>query len=332
MTSEIFPETTASAAVAAPPDASTAARNRLVINLLLGSAFVLMLNETMMNVAIPTIKESLGVTPSAAQWLTTAFLLTMAVVIPVTGFLLQRLNTRPVFILALSLFSIGTAIAIASQSLPLLVLARVVQASGTAVMMPLLMTTVMTLVPPESRGRMMGNISIVMSLAPALGPVVGGAIVHFLPWQFLFILVLPIALLSLGLGLRLMVNVSTPRYAPLDVFSVIISALAFGGVVYGLSAFGNRDGFDPVQAWGALGVGVVTMVIFVWRQLVLQKKNAALLDLRTFKSYNFAIANVMFVVRWPRCSVPSAFCPTICRTCSSSTSSMSVGSCCRADC
>ena len=296
MTSEIFPETTASAAVAAPPDASTAARNRLVINLLLGSAFVLMLNETMMNVAIPTIKESLGVTPSAAQWLTTSFLLTMAVVIPVTGFLLQRLNTRPVFILALSLFSIGTAIAIASQSLPLLVLARVVQASGTAVMMPLLMTTVMTLVPPESRGRMMGNISIVMSLAPALGPVVGGAIVHFLPWQFLFILVLPIALLSLGLGLRLMVNVSTPRYAPLDVFSVIISAFAFGGVVYGLSAFGNRDGFDPVQAWGALGVGVVTMVIFVWRQLVLQKKNAALLDLRTFKSYNFAIANVMFVV------------------------------------
>jgi len=296
MTSETFPETTASAAVAAPPDAGTAARNRLVINLLLGSAFVLMLNETMMNVAIPTIKESLGVTPSAAQWLTTAFLLTMAVVIPVTGFLLQRLNTRPVFILALTLFSTGTAIAIASQSLPLLVLARVVQASGTAVMMPLLMTTVMTLVPPESRGRMMGNISIVMSLAPALGPVVGGAIVHFLPWQFLFILVLPIALLSLGLGLRLMVNVSTPRYAPLDVFSVIISALAFGGVVYGLSAFGNRDGFDPVQAWGALGVGVVTMVIFVWRQLVLQKKNAALLDLRTFKSYNFAIANVMFVV------------------------------------
>ena len=273
-----------------------AARNTLVINLLLVSAFVLMLNETMMNVAIPTIKDSLGVTASAAQWLTTAFLLTMAVVIPITGFLLQRLNTRPVFVLALSLFSAGTALAIVSQSLPLMIVARVIQASGTAVMMPLLMTTVMTLVAPENRGKMMGNISIVMSLAPAIGPVVGGTIIHFLPWQFLFILVLPIALISLGLGWRLMVNVTTPRYAPLDVLSVILSAFAFGGLVYGLSAFGNRDGFDPMLAWGPLGIGIVAMVIFVTRQLMLQKKDAALLDLRTFKSYNFTVANIMFVI------------------------------------
>jgi DHA2 family lincomycin resistance protein-like MFS transporter len=284
------------AAVAAAQHPANASRNTLVINLLLVSAFVLMLNETMMNVAIPTIKDALGVTPSAAQWLTTAFLLTMAVVIPVTGFLLQRLNTRPVFILALALFSTGTALAIVSQSLPLLIVARVIQASGTAVMMPLLMTTVMTLVAPENRGKMMGNISIVMSLAPAIGPVVGGTIIHFLPWQFMFILVLPIALLSLGLGLRLMVNVTTPRYAPLDVFSVIVSAFAFGGVVYGLSAFGNRDGFDPMMAWGPLGIGVVAMAIFIWRQLQLQKKDAALLDLRTFQAYNFTVANIMFVI------------------------------------
>ncbi len=277
-------------------DPSHAARNGLVINLLLVSAFVLMLNETMMNVAIPTIKDALHVTPSDAQWLTTAFLLTMAVVIPVTGFLLQRLNTRPVFVLALSLFSAGTALAIVSQSLPLLIVARVVQASGTAVMMPLLMTTVMTLVPPENRGKMMGNISIVMSLAPAIGPVIGGTIINFFPWQFLFILVLPIALISLGLGLRLMVNVGTPRYAPLDVFSVIVSAFAFGGLVYGLSAFGTPGGYDPLMAWGPLIVGIVAMVIFVTRQLSLQKKDAALLDLRTFKSYNFTVANILFVI------------------------------------
>jgi MFS transporter, DHA2 family, lincomycin resistance protein len=218
------------------------------------------------------------------------------VVIPVTGFLLQRLNTRPVFILALSLFSAGTALAIVSQNLPLLIVARVIQASGTAVMMPLLMTTVMTLVPPENRGKMMGNISIVMSLAPAIGPVVGGTIINFFPWQFLFILVLPIALLSLGLGLRLMVNVGTPRYAPLDVFSVIVSAFAFGGLVYGLSAFGTPGGYDPLMAWGPLIVGIVAMAIFVTRQLSLQKKDAALLDLRTFKSYNFTVANIMFVI------------------------------------
>jgi MFS transporter, DHA2 family, lincomycin resistance protein len=281
----------------APSDSSHAARNSLVINLLLVSAFVVMLNETIMNVAIPTIKDAFGVPASAAQWLTTAFLLTMAVVIPVTGFLLQRLHTRPVFILAMSLFSTGTALAIVAPSLELLVLARVVQASGTAVMMPLLMTTVMTLVPPEQRGKMMGNISVVMSLAPAAGPVVAGVILNYLPWRFLFILVLPIALLSLALGGRRMVNVTTPRYAPLDVFSVIVSAFAFGGIVYGLSGFASPAGAgDTLSVWAPLLVGLLAMAVFIWRQLALQKTNSPLLDLRTFSSYNFTVSNIMFVI------------------------------------
>lgn len=276
---------------------SFAVRNRLVINLLLASAFVVMLNETIMNVAIPTIRDAFSVSPSDAQWLTTAFLLTMAVVIPVTGFLLQRLNTRPIFILSLSLFSAGTALAIIAPTLPVLILARVVQASGTAVMMPLLMTTVMTLVPPQERGRMMGSISVVMSLAPALGPVAAGIILNFLPWRFLFILVLPIALIALAIGARRMVNVTTPRYAPLDVFSVIVSAFAFGGLVYGLSAFADPNAAaNPAEIWAPLAVGVVAMVVFVWRQIVLQKTNSPLLDLRTFASYNFTISNIMFVI------------------------------------
>ena len=283
--------------MAEPTHPAHAARNSLVINLLLVSAFVVMLNETILNVAIPTIKDALGVPASAAQWLTTAFLLTMAVVIPVTGFLLQRLNTRPIFILAMSLFSVGTALAIFAPNLELLVIARVVQASGTAVMMPLLMTTIMTLVPPEHRGRMMGNISVVMSLAPAAGPVVSGVILNFLPWRYLFILVLPIALLSLVLGARKMVNVTTSRYAPLDVFSVIVSAFAFGGIVYGLSGFASPDGAtDAMSVWVPLGVGIVAMAIFIWRQIALQKSNAPLLDLRTFASYNFTVANIMFVI------------------------------------
>jgi DHA2 family lincomycin resistance protein-like MFS transporter len=134
------------------------ARNRLVINLLLVSAFVVILNETIMAVAIPRLMTSLGVTAGAAQWLTTAFLLTMAVVIPMTGFLLQRMHTRAIFILAMSLFSIGTLAAAVAPGLVLLVVARVIQASGTAIMLPLLMTTVMTLVPPDTRGKTMGNI------------------------------------------------------------------------------------------------------------------------------------------------------------------------------
>jgi DHA2 family lincomycin resistance protein-like MFS transporter len=270
------------------------ARNRLVINLLLVSAFVVILNETIMSVAIPRLMASLGVTASAAQWLTTAFLLTMAVVIPMTGFLLQRLSTRTSFTIAMSLFSTGTLAAALAPGLGLLVVARVIQASGTAIMLPLLMTTVMTLVPPETRGKTMGNITTVISVAPAIGPTLSGLILNYLHWRWLFVLVLPIAVASLWLGVRRIENVTTPREAPLDVLSVILSAFAFGGAVYGLSLLGvPRQAGNP-PAWMPLAVGGVAMVAFVRRQLVLQRTNTALLDLRTFGSRNFTICLLLF--------------------------------------
>jgi len=284
-------------AAAAPIDQSTAARNRLVIALLLISTFVVFLNETIMSVAIPHLMADLGVTASAAQWLTTAFLLTMAVVIPITGFLLQRINTRPIYILAMSIFSVGTAICAMSPGIGLLIFGRVIQATGTAIMMPLLMTTVMQLVPPEGRGKTMGNISIVMSVAPAIGPTIAGLILTYLEWRWMFILVLPIAIGALALGAKLMQNVSTPRYAPLDVISVILSALAFGGIVYGLSALGEGAGHEQaIPVWAPLAIGLVAMAIFVWRQLTLQKHDRALLDLRTFGYANYTFSVVTMAI------------------------------------
>lgn len=283
----------------APADASNAARNKLVIALLLVSTFVVFLNETIMSVAIQPLMTDLGVTASAAQWLTTAFLLTMAVVIPITGFLLQRINTRPIYMLAMSIFSVGTLICAVSPGLELLVFGRVIQATGTAIMMPLLMTTVMTLVPPETRGKTMGNISIVMSVAPAIGPTIGGFILTHFDWRFMFILVLPIALAALALGAWRMKNVSTPRSTPLDFISVILSALAFGGIVYGLSSFGEAAsavGESGMSPWIPLGIGLVTMVLFVWRQLTLQKQDKALLDLRTFAHTNYTLSVVMMAI------------------------------------
>jgi DHA2 family lincomycin resistance protein-like MFS transporter len=162
-------------------------------------------------------------------------------------------------------------------------------------MMPLLMTTVMTLVPHNERGKMMGYISIVMSVAPAIGPVFAGLLIESLDWRWIFILVLPISLGALALGWRMIVNVTTPRYAPLDIASVIVSALAFGGIVYGLSALGH-DAPGSIPAWIPLAVGVVTMLVFVFRQLQLQKTDSALLDLRTLKSKNFTISMGMIAV------------------------------------
>ncbi|WP_299345603.1 MDR family MFS transporter [uncultured Maritalea sp.] len=274
------------------------ARNRLVIALLLGSTFVVFLNETIMTVALPRLMVALDVSAGAVQWLTTAFLLTMAVVIPVTGFLIQRMNTRPIFILAMSIFALGTLICALSPGLELLIFGRVVQAVGTAIMMPLLMTTVMTLVPPEARGKTMGNISIVISVAPAIGPAISGFILNYMEWRWLFILVLPIALLALVLGAKWMKNVTEPRYAPLDFLSVILSAIAFGGIVYGLSGLGGEETAEiaGLPAWGTLLIGAVVMVVFILRQLSLQKKDAALLDFRTFQSKLYSICLAMLAI------------------------------------
>jgi DHA2 family lincomycin resistance protein-like MFS transporter len=276
--------------------AEHAARNRLVINLLLVSAFVVILNETIMGVAIPRLMASLDVTAAAAQWLTTAFLLTMAVVIPMTGFLLQRLTTRTIFTLAMTLFSTGTLAAALAPGLELLVVARVIQASGTAIMLPLLMTTVMTLVPAETRGKTMGNITTVISVAPAIGPTLSGLILNYLHWRWLFLLVLPIALASLWLGRRRIENVTTPREAPLDFLSVILSVFAFGGGVYGLSTLGAPREPGTPPGWLALAVGAVAMTVFVRRQLKLQRTSSALLDLRTFRSRNFRFSVLLFAI------------------------------------
>jgi MFS transporter, DHA2 family, lincomycin resistance protein len=269
------------------PDRLPAESVRVLAVLLIG-AFVVILNETALNIALPKIMVDLSIDERTAQWLTTGFMLTMAVVIPVTGWIMERLQTRAVFTLAMSLFSVGTLIAALSWTFPLLLAGRLVQASGTAVMMPLLMTTVMELVPPGARGRVMGTISLVISAAPAIGPTMSGVILQFLPWRFVFAIVLPIALAILLVGLRQVPNLNELVPVKLDTLSVPLAALGFGGLVYGLSLVGS-----PTAGWwleAALGVGTVSLGLFIWRQLVLQRTDAALLDLRTFTFPIFATA------------------------------------------
>lgn len=269
-------------------------REQLAVWLLLGSAFVVILNETIMGVALPELMHTLDISASEGQWLTTAFLLTMSVVIPITGMLIQRVGTRALFIVAMSLFSIGTLIAAVAPGLPVLLVGRVVQACGTAIMMPLLMTTVVTLVPPSQRGRLMGRISIVMSVAPALGPTVSGLILEVLSWRWLFLLVLPIALFALVLGGIRMPNVGVRKRTSIDLLSVLLSVLGFGGLVYGLSEVGSAaNGAAVVSPFVPAVVGAAALALFVWRQLVLQRSDRALLDLRTFKSRPYALSVIL---------------------------------------
>ena len=278
----------------AASQARLSTRDRQVIGILLVATFVVILNETIMSVALPRLMVDLDINARTVQWLTTAFMLTMAVVIPMTGFLLQRISTRTVFILAMGLFSTGTLLAAISPGFWMLLPARVVQASGTAVMIPLLMTTVLTLVPAERRGVVMGNLSIAISVAPAIGPTLSGLVLQFLSWRFMFVLVLPIALASLIYGSRRLVNIGQPGHQKLDVGSVLLSAFAFGSLVYGLSQLGGDSGSQ--MTLGFIGFGLVCMLLFGWRQLRLIRSGSPLLDLRAFRFPMFGVSVALLCV------------------------------------
>lgn len=266
-----------------------------LIALLVAAAFVVILNETIMSVALPDLMVEFGVTAATAQWLTTAFMLTMAVVIPFTGWLLLRLPLRLVFIIAMTTFTVGTVVASLAPVFPMLVAGRVVQAVGTAIMMPLLMTTVLNVVPADRRGRTMGVISIVIAVAPAIGPTVGGVVLDSLSWRWMFWSVLPIAVLALIAGGALIRNVTATRRIPLDAFSGVLSALGFAGLIYGLSSIGEAAmGNALVSPWIPVAVGVVALAVFVWRQLSLE--DDALLDVRAFAVPTFTVSLVLMLI------------------------------------
>lgn len=264
----------------------------MTLAVLVLGAMIMILNETSLSVALPAIMADFGIPATSAQWLTTGFMLTMAVVIPATGYLLERLRTRQIFLFAVVAFLVGTVVAAMAPVFPLLLLGRIVQASGTALMMPLLMTVTMTLVPPQRRGSVMGVISIVISVAPALGPTVGGFILNSLTWHFIFWAMVPLVVLILVFGLIKLPNVGEQRTIPLDFLSVVLSVLAFGGLVYGLSSINAILKGEGTTEIIITVVGLISLIIFVRRQNALAKDNRALMDLSPFRvrNYRFAIA------------------------------------------
>jgi DHA2 family lincomycin resistance protein-like MFS transporter len=273
--------------------AAVPGRTPAVIRLLVLATFVVILNETIMINAIPRLMGDLRITEQTAQWLSTAFMLTMAAVIPITGWFLRRVTTRTAYTTAMGLFLLGTALAAVAPTFAVLLGARIVQASGTAVMMPLLMTTLMQVVPEEDRGRVMGNVTLAISVAPAMGPAVSGVILQFGSWRLLFAVVLPIAAVITWGGLRQLKNVGEPQFSTIDWLSVVTAAAGFGGLVYGLSQF---EGGDIRVAGAIVAAGLLTIAVFVVRQLSLQKHGAPLMDLRTLRHRTYTVALILMSV------------------------------------
>ncbi|MFI8972347.1 MDR family MFS transporter [Nocardia asteroides] len=272
---------------------TTKGRTPTVIRVLVLATFVVILNETIMINAIPRLMADLHVTEVAAQWVSTAFMLTMAAIIPTTGWFLQRVTTRQAYATAMGVFIAGTVISALAPSFAVLLIGRIIQAGGTAVMMPLLMTTLMTVVAEQDRGRVMGNVTLAISVAPAMGPVISGLILQVASWRWLFVIMLPIAGVVTWLGLRQLENVGEPQAGRIDVLSVALAALGFGGLVFGLSKFHSGTYTTPALI---VAGGVALVAAFALRQIQLQRNGTPLLDLRVLLSGTYSKALVLMAV------------------------------------
>lgn len=267
-----------------------------VIGVLVLAALLMILNETVLSVALPQLMQDFSVDAATAQWLTTGFMLTMAVVIPTTGFMLQRFTTRALFLAAIVLFLVGTALAAVAPTFAVILLGRIVQAAGTAIILPLLMTTTITEVPVQHRGAVMGLNSVVISVAPAIGPTVAGFVVDALSWRWLFGLMLVFDVLVLAAGFALVRLPGRTRRTPLDLWSVLLSVVGFGGLVYGLANISVLVSDGTAGPVVSLVVGVLALALFVLRQKKSARTGSALLDLGPFSVPAFRVSVAIVVV------------------------------------
>ncbi|KQL35778.1 DHA2 family efflux MFS transporter permease subunit [Psychrobacillus sp. FJAT-21963] len=263
-----------------------------MIAILFVGAFIAFLNNTLLNVALPTIMTEFKVKPSIVQWLTTGYMLVNGILVPASAFFVQRFSNRKLFITAMVLFTAGTALAAFAPEFWVLILARMIQAAGSAMMMPLLMNVMLTAFPIERRGSAMGMFGLVMILAPAIGPTLSGFILEHYEWRVLFEIILPFAIIVLLFAIFKLRNITPNSKVNLDVFSLILSSIGFGALLYGFSTAGDK-GWDAPIVYGTIIVGFISLIVFVWRQL---KLDEPMLDVRIYKYPMFALSSVISIV------------------------------------
>ncbi|SDK28789.1 MDR family MFS transporter [Sediminibacillus albus] len=263
-----------------------------IVAVLLAGAFVAILNQTLMSTAIPHIMSDFHITENTAQWLTTIFMLVNGIMIPITAFLIETFTTRKLFISAMSCFAVGTLICGIAPSFFILMVGRVIQAAGAGIMLPLMMTVFLTIFPIEKRGAAMGNVGLVISFAPAIGPTLSGYIVESYPWRWMFFIILPIAIIDIIIAYFALKNVNELTRPKVDILSIILSSFGFGGLLYGFSSAGN-SGWGSVQVVASLIVGAIALTLFILRQFKLVQP---ILEFRVFKYKTFTITTAIGMI------------------------------------
>lgn len=261
------------------------------------SGFIGLFGETALNVALTPLMGMLEVGPTTIQWLTTGYLLVLGILVPVSGMLLQWFTTRQLFTTSLIFSIAGTIVAALAPSFEILLIARVLQAIGTALLLPLMFNTILVIFPIEKRGAAMGLIGLVIMFAPASGPSISGLILANMSWHWIFWISLPFFIISLICGLLFLPNISELTKPKIDVLSIVLSTVGFGGIVYGFSSAGGHG--DSGGGWSSpvvvitLIIGALSLLIFSVRQL---KMKQPMMDLRAFKYPMFTVGLILIFI------------------------------------
>lgn len=263
-------------------------RVMMIIILLIGT-FCTVLNQTILATAFPTIMNSFNVSTATVQWLTTGFMLVNGIMIPVSAWLSTRFNTKWLYIVAMTIFFIGTVVSYTAPNFGTLLTGRIIQGIGVGVTMPLLQTIMLSIFPPERRGTAMGLAGIVIGLAPAIGPTLSGWVIDNFSWRDLFGMIIPIVAVVLIASFIWMRPVLPTNKKGIDVLSVILSTVGFGSLLYGFSTVGD-DGWGSAKVISFLAVGVVVVGLFVWRQLTMKEP---FLELHVYRSFPFTVSAIL---------------------------------------
>ncbi|MEY6552684.1 DHA2 family efflux MFS transporter permease subunit [Bacillus cereus] len=252
---------------------------KAVVAVLILGMFVSILNQTIINVALPPLMNEFNVSTSTAQWLITGFMLVNGILVPISAFLVSRFTYRKLFVAAMLFFTVGSIICAISGNFTMMMTGRVIQAVGAGILMPVGMNIFMTLFPPHKRGAAMGLLGVAMILAPAIGPTVTGWVIENYSWNLMFYAMFIIGLIITFLSLKFFTLAQPVSKTKLDVFGVVSSSIGLGSLLYGFSEAGNNS-WTSAEVVISLIIGVIGLALFIWRELTTDNK---MLDLQVFK-------------------------------------------------
>src|SRR5574344_2380283 len=263
----------------------------IMIPLLLGG-FIALLNETLLNVAFPQLVSSLHVPTNTVQWLGTAYMLVIGVLVPVVAFLLKTYPTRTLYLTAMVFFTVGTILCGISWAFPVLLISQIIQGVGTGMLLPIMTNSILDIYPIEKRGSALGISMMIVVVAPGVGPALSGIVLQYLDWHWLFFLILPFAIIAIVLGFLALKNVSILTKPKIDILSVLLSSIGFGGLIFGICSI-EMKGFLNTTVLISLFCGVSGLTLFSFRQFSLKQP---MLELRTFRSPQFSLGIIMLFI------------------------------------